>query len=313
MKLRFKDKINYILLYGVVYPLSLVPLRVLYLFADVTAWLARCVVHYRRGTVRRNIEEAFPDRDTKELRRIEKGFYHWLADYGVETLKLLTMSERTIRRRLVVENPEPVSRALEQGRNVTLFLGHYCNWEWVSSLPVHFPKDAVCAQVYHPLHNKAMDRLFIRIRTHFHANNEPMKEIMRFLIDCKRSGRPSVTGFIADQRPGWEAHLFVDFLNHDTAVFTGPERISKFLDSEVYYCHLSRPKRGRYVLKFVPITDTPKKEPYFSITRRYFEMLQDNIDEAPQYYLWSHKRWKYTREQYYERWGDHKDEMLAHL
>ena len=106
MKLRFKDKINYILLCGVVYPLSLLPLRVLYLFADVTAWLARCVVHYRRGTVRRNIEEAFPDRDTKELRRIEKGFYHWLADYGVETLKLLTMSERTIRRRLVVENPE---------------------------------------------------------------------------------------------------------------------------------------------------------------------------------------------------------------
>ena len=78
MKLRFKDKINYILLCGVVYPLSLLPLRLLYLFADVTAWLARSVVHYRRGTVRRNIEEAFPDRNTKELRRIEKGFYHWL-------------------------------------------------------------------------------------------------------------------------------------------------------------------------------------------------------------------------------------------
>ena len=108
-------------------------------------------------------------------------------------------------------------------------------------------------------------------------------------------------------------HLFLDFLHHDTGVYTGPERISRFLDAEVLFCHLSRPRRGLYELKFIPIAHNPKEHPDFEITRRYFALLEDNILEAPQYWLWSHRRWKRTRADFYNFWGDKADKLLSHL
>lgn len=312
--MKISDHIGYLLLCALAYPLSVLPLRILYIFADITAWLARSVVRYRRKVIRENLASSFPDKNTDELRLIEKEFYRWLADYGVETLKLLTFTPKGIQRHLEVKNPEEISRALSNGRNIVLFLGHYCNWEWVSSLPLHFPSEAVCAQVYHPLHNKPLDRLFYKIRTRFGANNEPMKEIGRFLIGHKRRNQPTVTGFIADQRPHWEIHLFLDFLNHDTGVFTGPERMARFLDAEVWFCHLSRPGRGKYILNFIPVTRNPKEMPVFDITKKCFNLLQSNIEEAPQYYLWSHKRWKFSRHDFFDHWGyDKAADYLSHL
>ena len=140
-----------------------------------------------------------------------------------------------------------------------------------------------------------------------------MADIMRRLIEWKREGKCSVTGFIADQCPRFEIHLFVDFLHHDTGVYTGPERIAKFLDAEVLFCHLSRPRRGEYRLRYVKMTDQPKKEATFEITRQYFSMLEANIREAPEYWLWSHRRWKRTRADFYAHWGDQADKMLSHL
>lgn len=311
--MKLKDKLNYFLLCAILYPLSVIPLRLLYIISDIIGWLAHDVVRYRRKVIYTNLRNSFPDKSEKELHRIGSRFYRWLGDYGMETVKLLTASDKWMSHHLTVVNPEVVNDATARNRNVILFLGHYCNWEWVSSLPLVFDDNAVCAQVYHPLHNKGMDRIFFRLRTRFHAHNIPMKDIMRFLIEHKRKGVPTVTGFIADQRPGMETHLFLDFLNQDTAVFTGPERIAGFLDAEVFYCHLSRPVRGRYELRFIPVTDKPKTLPMFQLTRDCFADLQANILEAPQYYLWSHKRWKRTRRQFYEYWGDRADEMLSHL
>ena len=311
--MKFRDKINYWFLNATLYPLSLLPLKALYPLADAVAWIARVPLGYRRRVIRENLSSSFPDASRKELRRFEKDFYRFLADYGVETVKLLTMSERQMRRRLRLENVEPVARALSEGRNVTLFLGHYCNWEWVSSLPLHFPANAECAQIYHPLHNKGMDRIFQKIRTRFGANNVAMDDILKKLIGWKRNGTPSVTGYIADQAPGINYHLFTDFLNHDTGVYTGPERISKFLDAEVWYCHMSRPRRGEYALRFEPVEMNPKKAETFEISRKCFRMLEKNILEAPQYWLWSHRRWKRGREQFNAYWGDKAAEQLSHL
>lgn len=311
--MRFTDKLNYLLLCAVLYPLSWLPLRMLYPIGDLFAWLAHSIVGYRRKVVRENLKNSFPEMSEKERRVIEKKYYHFLGDYAMETIKLLTMSERQMRRRLVVENPEVIANALSEGRNVTLFLGHYCNWEWVSSLPIYFPKNAECAQIYHPLHNKGMDKMFIKIRTRFGANNIAMEDILRKLIGWKRAGIPTVTGYIADQTPGYNFHLFVDFLHQDTGVFTGPERISDFLDAEVWFCHMSRPKRGEYHLTFKPVTMHPKHEETFAITRKCFELLESNILEAPQYWLWSHRRWKRNRKKFMKYWGDKAQEQLSHL
>lgn len=311
--MKTSDRINYRFLAAIIYPLSILPLRLLYVLADAIAWCARVPIGYRRKVIRSNIESSFPDLSRKEHRTIERRFYHFLADYGVETIKLLTMSREEMARRLTLEDAEPVCEALRKGRNVSLLLGHYCNWEWVSSLPMHFPEESVCAQVYHPLHNKGMDRLFYRIRTRFGANNVPMDDILRRLIEWKRAGKATVVGYIADQAPWFNSHLFLDFLHHDTGVYTGPERISRFLDAQVYYCHLSRPRRGYYTLRFIPITTTPKKEETFAISRRYFHLLERNIMEAPQYWLWSHRRWKRSRQDFLDYWGDKADEQLSHL
>lgn len=304
---------TYYLLYSFVWILSVLPLRVLYLFADLTAGLLHTVIGYRRKVVRANLQSAFPEKTDKEIAAIERKFYRFLVDYGVETIKLLTISEKQMLRRLQVENADVIDNAVDRGRCVTLLLGHYCNWEWVSSLPAHFAPGTVCAQVYHHLHNKAMNRLFMKIRTRFDANNIEMDDIMRRLIEWKRSGTPTVTGFIADQAPNLDIHLFLDFLNHDTPVYTGPERIAKFLNAEVYYCHLERPKRGYYRLRFDKITATPKREETFAITKAYFRMLEEDIQCAPQYWLWSHKRWKRTREMFNHYWGDKTEAQLSHL
>lgn len=307
------ENIQYALVYVTLWCVSLLPLRLLYVMSDILSWLLHDVIRYRRRVVHENLVSSFPEKNDDEIATIERRYYSFLTDYMFETVKMLTMSRKSIKRRLRVENVGLVDEAVARGQSVTLLLGHYCNWEWVSSLPLRFKPGCESAQVYHHLHSRAMDRVFMKIRTHFGANNIEMADIMRRLIEWKRAGIPTVTGFIADQCPRLDIHLFLDFLNHDTGVYTGPERIAKYLDSEVLFCHMSRPRRGEYVLKFVSLTSAPKKEPTFELTRRYFDMLESNIREAPQYWLWSHRRWKRTRADFMEQWGDQAEKMLSHL
>ena len=301
------------MLFRLIYLLSLIPFRVLYIFSDFLAWMAHDVVKYRRQVVSDNLRSSFPEKSEDEIKAISRKFYHFLCDYIVETVKLASMSEKTMRKRMRVENIEVINEAVRSGQSVSLYLGHFCNWEWVSSLPLHIDNSAQCAQVYHPLENKTFDKLMFRLRTRFRANNIPMSDVLQTLIRWKREGVPSVTGYIADQSPSLNVHLFVDFLNHDTPVFTGPERISKFLGAKAVYAHISRPRRGYYVLRFLPVCENAKKEAIFETSRKYFRLLEENIKESPQYWLWSHRRWKRTREQFYQYHGEHAEDMLTHL
>lgn len=311
--MKFSEKLTYIALSSICGPLSLLPLRILYIFSDFLAWLARSVVKYRVKVVRENLASAFPEKTEKERRQIENGFYHFLGDYFFETVKLYSMSDKFIRQHLKVEGIEMIDTAMSQGRNVSVYLGHYCNWEWISSLPLFLGNYGIAAQIYHPLENRGADKFFRRLRTRFHAANIPMKDTLPSLIKWKKEGIPSVTGYIADQAPSLNVHLFVDFLNHETNAYTGPERISRFLNAEVFYLHISRPKRGYYSAKLIPITDEIKKMPIFEPSKIYFRLLEENIREAPQYWLWSHRRWKRTRQMFDEYFGDKAAEQLSHL
>lgn len=293
--------------------ISFLPFRMLYVFSDLLAFIACYVIKYRRKVVISNLTDSFPQKSKKEIDAIAWKFYRFLGDYIVETVKLATMSEKTMRKRLRVENIDLINEAVDNGQSVSVYLGHYGNWEWVSSLPLHISKNAQCAQIYHPLENKSFDRILYKIRTRFDANNIAMADILPALIKWKKEGIPSVTGYIADQAPGFNIHLFVDFMHHDTGVYTGAERISKFLGARAVYAHISRPRRGYYILRFENITDNATREPIFETSRRYFELLQKNIEEAPQYWLWSHRRWKRSRDQFNEFHGDRAEEMLTHL
>lgn len=310
-----KSKIQFALLYSLFFTLSLLPLRILYFVADFIAWLAHDVVKYRRNVVSRNLREAFPERQEVEIKKIARGFYNFLADYFVETVKLTTMGKRQICRRMRFEDTEEAKRCLESGRNVTLYLGHYCNWEWISSLPLHLPKGPIVAgQIYHPLEDRGADKVFYKIRSRFGACNIAMADTLQTIMKWRKEKKTSIIGYIADQAPGYNGvHLFLDFLNHDTPVFTGAERISRMLDSAVFYCHIDRPKRGEYVCRLVKMTENAAEPDKFELTRRYFSLLEQQIRERPEYWLWSHRRWKRGREGFMEFHGPNALRQLSRL
>lgn len=290
--------INTALLSALFRGLGVLPWPVLKAFSSFLAWLAGDVVKYRRKVCRENIASSFPQMDERQVHETSAGFYGFLADYFLETLKLAAMSPSEMRRRMKFENIEEVNADLRAGRNVSLYLGHFCNWEWVSSLPLWLDTSsgAVPCQIYHPLSNVAADRVFGKLRSRFGATNLPMATSAKTLLEMSAAGIPSVTGYIADQTPSRRAiHHWLPFLNHDTPVFTGAERISRRLHAAVYYLDISRTQRGMYVGEFIRISPDASAEVPNQITESYFRLLEKSIRRQPSLWLWTHRRWKYSR------------------
>lgn len=292
------------LVYYLLYAVSTLPFRVLYALSDMLMPLLYYIIRYRRGIVRRNLTSAFPEKSPKEIKRIEKKFYHWFCDYFLEAIKLLSISDEELNRRFHVKNPEVHEAWFLKGRNTAGFLGHYCNWEWLSRVGKDMnPERRVCL-IYDPLHSKAIDYVFYKLRSDPPIGvPTPKKDILRQLVTWRREGRMSLSGYIADQAPKWEnIHLWLPFLNHpETPVFTGAERIARKMNDVVYYVKMSRPRRGYYDMEYIPITDDPASLPEGELTRRFFKMLEDSVREAPQYYLWTHNRWKRTKAEFDRR------------
>ncbi|MCR5819213.1 MAG: lysophospholipid acyltransferase family protein [Prevotella sp.] len=294
-------KISYMLLYSIVYTLSLLPFGVLYVLSDGIFVLVYHLIKYRRQIVWKNLTSSFPDKDEKELRQIEHNFYHWLCDYVVETIKLLSISNKSLLKRIEFRNVEEMERCYDEGQNCSAILGHYCNWEWLSATGLAFRRhpDAVMGLIYHPLYSETFDRLFVDIRRAHGGDCIPKKDVLRHLISCKQKGQHYLFGYISDQAPRWmNTHLWINFLNHDTAVFTGGERIMRKVNDAVFYVDMRRPRRGYYTCEFRLITREPNNLPDHEITLRFFEMLEQTIQTEPSFYLWTHNRWKRTKEEF---------------
>lgn len=314
-------KILYYLLLAGWYLLSLLPLRVHYVISDVLFLLLYRLLGYRRRVVRTNLESAFPEKSEDELKRIEKGFYHFFCDYLAESVKLMTIGKENLRRRMVFKGAEQVDEVIESGQSCAVFLGHLCNWEWVTSLPLWVTPKAQCGQIYHPIENSDFDRLFLRSRQRLGAVCIPMKDTLREIVRYRRENQPVVIGYIADQKPHWvNIHHWVGFLHHDTPVLTGTERIVKKVNHAVFFLDIRRVRRGYYEATFKLITREPQKMADYEITDAYFRLLEESIRRAPEFWLWSHDRWKRTREEFNERFEvidgkviakDHPDNIPA--
>ncbi len=292
-------KVLYYAVFAFWYFISLFPLKLLYVLSDGLFYLVYYVVRYRRPLVRKNLTSSFPDKSEGEIVKIEKGFYSWFCDYIVETLKLFTMSKEQMCRRMVFRNTEAIEKAVAEGRSCAVYLGHYGNWEWISSLPLWVSDKATCLQIYHVLENKAFEALFLRVRSRMGSDSIPMEDTLKSIIRRKAEGQRMVIGFIADQVPLWNSiHYWSNFLHHDTPVFTGTERIAKHQDMAVFYLDVTRPKRGYYEAEFKLVSDKIQEEPKFAVTESYMKLLEATIRRAPQYWLWSHNRWKRTHEEY---------------
>ena len=296
------DNIRYRLYYAFWYLLSLLPLRVLYGLADVAYVVVAYLVRYRRRTVRSNLQRCFPEKSEKERRQIERRFYRYFCDYVVETAKMMTMSERQIRRRMVFTNIEPLCQALSEGQSVGLYLGHVGNWEWLSAIGYWLPQGVVNAHLYHPLEDKVMDRLFLRLRSRHSSVGIPMKETMRRLVAFRQQGKTCLIGYISDQGPKWQnIHHWLTFLGQETPVFTGAERIVKSTHQVFAYGEVTRRRRGYYRCHIHVVTREPQTMPDWQLTDTYFRLLERTIRRTPHLWLWSHKRWKRTREEFNRR------------
>lgn len=295
-------KVLFYIVYASWYLLSLLPMKVLYVISDVIYFFTFYILHYRRRTVWANLVTSFPEREPEDFADIERRFYHWFCDYIVESIKLMTINPEELRRRMVFKGTEAVNQCVDDGQSIAVYLGHYCNWEWITSLPFWVSEKVQCGQIYHPLENPDFDRLFLKIRQRWGSVCIPMAETLRRIIDFKRQGKPVLIGYISDQAPfWWNIHHWCNFLHHDTPVLTGAERIATKADHAVFYLDVRRIKRGYYEAEFKLITREPKKMAEFEITDRYCQMLEESIRRSPEYWLWTHDRWKRTRERFNRR------------
>ena len=293
---------SYRILYAPCWLLSLLPLRLLYVLSDALYYLVRYVARYRLKVVRENLRTAFPERSVKELRRIEADFYHFFCDLFVEVVKQCSMSEEEMKRRMRFTGLDTIQNAFDSGHQfLFLMLAHYGNWEWIASIQRWLP-GVHCAQIYHKLYNPASNEFFLKLREQYGGECVKMKDTARRMLELRRTDDKMVVGFISDQQPKWNAiHHFTPFLHHDTAVFIGAEHLGKKLDAVLAYGHVTRPRRGYYECDVRLVSDRSRTAPDYDLTDLYMKMLEADIMHTPHLWLWSHKRWSRTKEEWLER------------
>ncbi|WP_214070302.1 lysophospholipid acyltransferase family protein [Mucilaginibacter sp. dw_454] len=278
----------------ILYFISLLPFWALFAFSDFLYVILYYVIRYRRKVIYENIRNSFPEKSEKEIDQIARKFYHYFVDMVLETVKSLTISEKQLRRRVVLTNPEVITHYYVQGRSLVAIGGHYCNWEW-AGLNFPFYTDKKFLIVYKPLSNAIFDKFFYRIRSSFGtvpvAMNRAMRELARL-----RNEQPAI-GLLGDQTPSREElDYFVDFLNQKTPVFLGVEKIARTTNSVVLYYDMVRVKRGYYTYTLHTLFEEPQQTQEYEITKAHVKFLEDIIKRAPEYWLWSHRRWKFKPE-----------------
>lgn len=278
-------------------PLAWLPLSALHGLSTVTAVVLHRVVRYRRRVVRANLEAAFPDKSPAERRDIERRFYHNFTDNFVETLKLLHISDDEMARRMEFVDTDIIDTLMDQGRSIVVYFGHFFNWEWAPSISLHTrhkPSDKVAfAQIYRPLRSEAFDGLMLGIRSRFGSESIDKKVALRRLLQYRREGRLSITGFMSDQHPSHgDPGLITTFMEQPTAIITGTETLARRLGMALIYWDMERLGRGRYRVTTRLIADDAASLPEGEATRRYAQMLETTIRRDPSIWLWSHKRWK---------------------
>ncbi len=286
------------LLYALLWLPARLPLRVLYLFADVFFVLLYHVVRYRRRVVDDNLAQCFPEKDLQERRRIARSFYRNFADYIVETVKLLHIGDDEIRRRMVFDNLGLLQAHIGAGRSVAVYFGHAGNWEWAPSVTLHMQasgdETARFAQVYRPLSNGAVDALMLRLRSRFGSVSLPKATVFRSLAIWRAKGIVSVTGFMSDQKPSHgDPTVPLLFLGRPTAFISGTETLARRLGMAAIYWDMEKISRGHYRITCRPLADNVAETAPGEITRSYAAMLEKTITRNPAIWLWTHKRWKH--------------------
>lgn len=282
----------YILTYPLIWLISILPFRLLYAFSDFLYFVIYKLVGYRKKVVQDNLRLVFPEKPEAEINDITDKFYQHFCDMMVEAVKSLTISEKSMKKRFKFANIELLNELEKQQRSVILMCGHYGSWEWIFILQKYCTHKGFA--VYSRLGNKYFDALVKRIRAKWDSTLITTKETVPTLTRSKIKGELTISGFVSDQSPlVSRAFHWNEFMGITVPIHTGAEMLAKRLDMSVVFFRVKRLKRGHYETTFELLAYDPNDYPNYEITDLFTKKLEKQIREAPQYYLWTHRRWKH--------------------
>lgn len=291
--------LNILLYYLVIIPISLLPFPLLYGLSDFLYILFYYVLGYRKKVIMGNIKRSFPEKTEAEQVAIGKKFYRHFCDLILESLKAFTISQRQVAKRVICKNPEVIDKYYNQGRSVIIAGGHYNNWE-LFAVGVDQAIKHKAIGIYKPLSNKFFDEKMRNTRSKYGLRMISTKAVKEEFD--KDLNSLTATVFATDQSPSNPNNCYwMKFLNQDTGVLFGTEKYAKEYNYPVVYGRINKEKRGHYSFEFFDVTDAPRETEYGEITEKVTHMLEKDIRDIPQYWLWSHRRWKHKQPENWSR------------
>ncbi len=286
-------KILYYPIYWLAYALSLLPFCVLYRISGIIRFFLFSVFAYRRNVINENLKNAFPEKSANEINDIHKSFCKHFCDFFIESLKLLSIKEKTIKKRFVFDDASAslIESYFEKGKKVLIVLGHYGNWEYIGP-GFKFWRSKPLISAYRPLKSSISERIVRKSRERFDTDMIPMKTLTREMF--RRKNEVCGVLLLADQSPPMDIQSYwISFFNQDTPVFQGTEKLAQKFDLPVVFASIRKQKRGYYKAFFKLVTDTPKEMEPGEITLKHTMMLEKDIKREPAHWLWTHRRWKH--------------------
>lgn len=281
--------------YLFVLPISKLPLSISYRFADLFYILLITVFPYRRKVIENNIYRSFPNNSKAQNRKIKRQFYRYFADMMLEGVKNLSISEKELRKRFVIENPEVMQDLYAKNKNVLLVSAHYMNWEWmITGQNLFFPHQAIGIGM--PLTSKYWDRKINTLRSRFGMHVVHAKNVKTVFKDYAEQNERTATLVLSDQSPADSMKAYwMNFLNQETGVLFGVENLANQYNQAVVFYLPKKIKRGYYSICLELITDQPQTLSWGELTETHTQLLEKRLIEDPAPWLWSHKRWKRTK------------------
>ena len=286
--------IAFVLIYPILWIVSHLPFRLLYFISDILYVFLFHIFRYRKKTVIKNLKLVFPEKTEAERHKITKAFYHHLCDMILEAIKSMNININDMKARFKFTNIDLIKNYEKQNKSISLMCAHYGSWEWIFILQSYTTHKTYA--IYKRLSNKYFDRLIRKIRARYNSYLITTKEAVSVLVENKKKGLLTINGFVSDQTPKKnKAYHWKEFMGINVPVHTGAEMLSKKLDMPVVFFSVKRVKRGFYETTFETLADSPKKINDYEITDKFLKLVEKQIHEAPEFYLWTHKRWKYKK------------------
>jgi len=279
------------LFYPIIYLIASLPFGALYAVSSFFYHLLR-LTGYRKKVIVTNLRNSFPEKSDEEINALYKAYYRYLCDLVLETLKTLKMTEKEAKEHCTFHNPEWLVTMHKEHKSILVVMGHYGNWEWAGpSFTLNTNYQLIV--IYRPLSNPYFENMLVGMRTKFGTKITPVNNTLRDMVANRK--QVTATAFIADQTATKENAYWTQFLNQDTAVFTGPEKLARKFNYPVVYMNVKRVRRGYYEITPELLFENPQDTTNDQIMEVFTKRLEKEIISNPSTWLWSHRRWKHSR------------------